>query len=73
MHLRSLKSGLLYVTCQHVLLPLAAVVLSNVRQVPLGQAASMRVVNALSRNGEDALVGEEELLHRAVGCGMAAV
>lgn len=45
----------------------------NVREVPLCYAAPVRVVDTLLRNGQDALLGEEELLDRPVGGGMAAV
>jgi hypothetical protein len=45
----------------------------NVRQMPLCQATTVGVVDALSRYGEDALIGEEELLHRTIGGCMGTI
>lgn len=45
----------------------------DVRQVPLCDAASVSVVNALLRDGQDALLGEEELPDWAFGGGMGTV
>jgi len=44
-----------------------------VRQVPLCESAAVGIVNALFRDGENALLGEEELLDGAIGRRMSAV
>jgi hypothetical protein len=41
--------------------------------MPLCDTATVRVVNALLRDGEDALFGDEELLDGAFGGGVCAV
>jgi hypothetical protein len=73
MHFRSLKSGFLRATYQHTLPFPSSAQFSNVRQVPLGQAAAVGVMNALPGDGDDALIGEEELLYGAIGGCMAAI
>jgi hypothetical protein len=45
----------------------------DVRQMPLCQTTAVRVVNALSRDGDDALVREQELLNGTVGRCVAAI
>jgi hypothetical protein len=72
MHLRSLNSELLFIENQRCVSS-SILLMSDVRQMPLCQAATMSIVNALSRDGEDALIGKEELLNGAVGGRMAAV
>lgn len=47
--------------------------IKNVRQMPLCYPATYGEVCALLRNGEDALLGEEELLHGAFTSCMSAI
>lgn len=73
MHIISLNSALLYADGQP--LPLCTLSLSaaNIRQVPLCESAAVGIVDALFRDGENPLLGEEELLDGAIGRRMSAV
>ena len=73
MHVISLNSALLYADGQP--LPLCALPPSaaNIRQVPLCESATVGIVDALFRDGENALLGEEKLLDGAIGRRMSAV
>lgn len=75
MHLKSLNSALLYNHRQPLLVYAAPLSFAdaNIRQMPVSEAATVRVVNALFRDGEDALVGEEKLLDGPIGRSMSAV
>jgi hypothetical protein len=74
MHVMSLNSPLLYADCQslplHMPPPRPA---ANIRQMPLCEPAAMGIMDALFRNGKDALLSEEELLDRAIGRRMSTV
>jgi hypothetical protein len=47
--------------------------IANIRQVPLCYAAPVRVVNTLLRDGQDTLLGEEELFDGSFSSRMSAV
>lgn len=73
MHVISLNSALLYADGQPLPLCAPSPLVANIRQMPLCESAAVGVMDALFRDGEDALLGEEKLLDRTVGRRMSAV
>jgi hypothetical protein len=73
MHFKSVNSALLDASSQHCLYVFSPFIIPNIRQMPLCKPTTVGVVNAVLRNGKNALLGEEKLLDGAVGGRMTTV